>query len=76
MAGSLRELCEDAIESLATCGLVDPRGVRAVWNSYLQAPETPAWTRALSIVVLGHYLKHARSTTLAARAEDHMPARL
>jgi len=73
MAGSLRDICEDAIEHLATCGFVDPRGVRMIWNSYVQAPETSTWTRALSLVVLGHYLKHSASRISAGGGHARIP---
>jgi len=58
MSGPLRAMCEEAIEYLGATGLLDSRGVRAVWASFLREPETPMWSRAFTLVVLGHYLKH------------------
>jgi hypothetical protein len=39
-------------------GLVDKDGVKVLWDSFLADPNERSWTRAFSIVVLGHYLKN------------------
>jgi asparagine synthase (glutamine-hydrolysing) len=57
MAGDLRPLCECALDSLKLSDLLRPGGVEAVWNSFLAASESQAWSRALSLVVLGQFLE-------------------
>ena len=56
MGGPLRELCERALGALRHSGMVDPEGVDAVWRAYLAEPETPIWSRAWTLCVLGAYL--------------------
>src|SRR5205823_829834 len=57
MAGDLRPLCEAALIWLKMSGAVLPDGVDAVWNSFLAAPDSQAWSRALSLVVLGDFMR-------------------
>jgi asparagine synthase (glutamine-hydrolysing) len=57
MRGVLRDLCEDGIRQLKTSALLDPRGVESVWRAFQREPESPAWTRAWSLCVLGDYLR-------------------
>ncbi len=61
MTGPIRELCEDGLNSLKAHGVVPPAGVDAIWNAYLAAPESPIWSRAFMLVVLGFYLKRVHS---------------
>jgi asparagine synthase (glutamine-hydrolysing) len=56
MAGSLRPLCEKGLQVLKTAGLFRPAGIDAIWQGFLREPESPLWTRALTLSVLGHYL--------------------
>lgn len=55
MAGSLRPLCENAIGALCDAGVVDPEGVTSVWREFLAEPDSPMWSRALALVVLGDF---------------------
>lgn len=57
MVGPLREMCEESIGYLQSNWSLDRRGVHAVWTSFLREPETPIWSRAFVLVVLGSYLK-------------------
>lgn len=57
MAGPLRPLCEESMASLKTSGLVAADGVDEVWNLFLRQPESATWSRALSLCVLGNYLR-------------------
>lgn len=56
MHSALRGLCEEALSDLKRSGLVEVRGIDAVWRAYLEAPETQIWSRAFSLCVLGAYL--------------------
>ena len=57
MAGPLRPLCEDGLATLKASGLVWPEGVDAIWQGFLSAPESQAWSRALSLCALGDFLR-------------------
>jgi asparagine synthase (glutamine-hydrolysing) len=57
MRGPIRDLCEHGLLSLKRHGIVHPGGVDSVWNTFLEDPESPAWSRAFSLVVLGLYIK-------------------
>ncbi len=57
MAGPLRPLCEESMASLKSSGLVAADGVDEVWNLFLRQPESSTWSRALSLCVLGNYLR-------------------
>jgi asparagine synthase (glutamine-hydrolysing) len=56
MAGPLREHCEDALARLKSAGLLRPEGVDRIWSAFLADPESPLWSRAWALVVLGSYL--------------------
>jgi asparagine synthase (glutamine-hydrolysing) len=58
MLGPLRDLCEYGLESLKATGLVEPAGVDAIWQQYQQEPESPVWSRAFTLVVLGAFIEH------------------
>ncbi|HWB55275.1 MAG TPA: asparagine synthase (glutamine-hydrolyzing) [Tepidisphaeraceae bacterium] len=57
MLGPLREMCESAMQSLKSLEILRPQGIDAIWNSFLKNPESPIWTRAFGLSVLGVYLK-------------------
>jgi asparagine synthase (glutamine-hydrolysing) len=56
MIGSLRPLCEQGLTALKDTGMLRPKGIDAVWQSFLREPESPLWTRALTLSVLGSYI--------------------
>lgn len=58
MHGPLRPLCEDALVSLKQTGIVNASGIDTVWTEFLRAPETPIWSRAFSLCVLGEYIRN------------------
>jgi asparagine synthase (glutamine-hydrolysing) len=57
MIGPLRERCEAAIASLKQVGGLEPRGIDAIWNGFVAEPESPIWSRAWTLVVLGDYVR-------------------
>jgi asparagine synthase (glutamine-hydrolysing) len=57
MAGPLRAVCEDRIAAVRDCGLLAPAGPAAVWQAFTVRPAGPAWSRALTLVALGDYLR-------------------
>lgn len=67
MAGPLRDRCEQSLAYLKRSGIVVPEGVDRVWSAYLRAPESPMWSRAWSLVVLGAY---AERTSAECDATD------
>jgi len=56
MFGPLRDQCDAAIDSLATCSLFDAGTVRTMWAGYATQGKAIHWSRPLSLVVLGSYL--------------------
>jgi asparagine synthase (glutamine-hydrolysing) len=60
MIGPLRPLCEHALIHLKGEGLLRPEGIDELWSSFLRDPESPIWSRAFTLCVLGIYLKNAR----------------
>jgi asparagine synthase (glutamine-hydrolysing) len=65
MRGQLREFCVAAIDRVKSSSLLSPTGVQQVWDQFEREPESPAWTRALALVVLGSQL-HKLQTMAAA----------
>lgn len=61
MLGPLRELCEQSLADLKRREVLRPDGVDALWRQFLGAPESPIWTRAFTLVVLGNYLRRHAS---------------
>jgi asparagine synthase (glutamine-hydrolysing) len=57
MSGSLRPTCERALEALNGSRLLDASGVSGIWQGFLAEPESPMWSRALALVVLGEYVR-------------------
>jgi asparagine synthase (glutamine-hydrolysing) len=57
MTGPLRATCESGLRTLGESGLVNPRGVDAVWRAFLARPEGHTWSRALTLAALGDYLR-------------------
>lgn len=57
MQGALRPLCEAALNNLKQQASFDVATIDAVWKQFLQAPESPIWSRVWLLIVLGWYLK-------------------
>jgi asparagine synthase (glutamine-hydrolysing) len=53
----LRPLAEEALASLKGAQLLDPAGIDGIWSRFLSEPESLAWSRALTLVVLSSYLE-------------------
>jgi asparagine synthase (glutamine-hydrolysing) len=62
MLGPLRERCDAALTSLKSTGILRTAGVDAVWRAFLADPESPIWSRAFTLVVLGSYVQTTRAT--------------
>jgi asparagine synthase (glutamine-hydrolysing) len=62
MLGPLRERCESALAKLKATGVLRPAGVDAVWSAFLRDPESPIWSRAFTLVVLGSYVQETGAT--------------
>lgn len=56
MLGPLREHCEHSLRLLKENETLQPHGVDAVWSAFLREPESPIWTRAFMLCVLGFYM--------------------
>ncbi len=57
MLTSLRPMCEEGLISLKATGLVNERGVDAIWREFLANPEHRVWSHAFLLCVLGMYLR-------------------
>lgn len=57
MYGPLRDLCQHALVSLKSLGIVRQTGIEELWNAFLDEPESPIWSRTFTLCVLGMYLK-------------------
>jgi len=57
MVGPLRDLCEHSLVNLKATGILRAEGIDAVWKTFVNEPETPIWSRAFTLCVLGIYLK-------------------
>jgi asparagine synthase (glutamine-hydrolysing) len=57
MQGPLADLAKTAINRLKQNGLIESRGIHHIWDGFAREPETPAWSRAFMLVVLGSYLE-------------------
>jgi asparagine synthase (glutamine-hydrolysing) len=66
MTGPLRGLCEDALASLKSNDILRAGGIDSIWNAFLKEPESPIWTRAFSLCVLGHYMAKMTNSQLKA----------
>ncbi len=62
LVSSLRPQAESALASLRTSGVVRAEGVRLVWERFQKQPNSPLWSRAFSLAVLGDYLARHRLT--------------
>lgn len=60
MIGPLRDMCEHGLVNLKQIGILQPKGIEAVWNTFLADPESPMWSRAFTLCVFGLYAKRNR----------------
>jgi asparagine synthase (glutamine-hydrolysing) len=61
MVGPMRSLCEAGLKAAKEVGLLRPEGVDAVWQGFLREPESPLWTRALTLSVLGTFIRQTEA---------------
>ena len=55
--GPLRPLAVESLGTLKRAGVLRPRGIDEIWARFLHEPESPAWSRAFTLVALGSYLE-------------------
>ena len=56
MHGSLRDSCEACIAVVADSGVLEPVGVKEMWNEFSSSSEHVHWVRPMTLVALGNYL--------------------
>jgi hypothetical protein len=66
MFGPLRDECEAAIDAVAECPLIDAAAVRRTWEFFHEQRKYVYWSRPLTLVALGSYLRRA-----AYLSQDH-----
>jgi asparagine synthase (glutamine-hydrolysing) len=57
MLGPLRALSEQSLAVLKETDLLAPPGIDQIWSQFLSEPESPIWSRAFILVVLGSYIR-------------------
>jgi len=57
MTGPMRDLCEHALIGLKSTGCLRKEGIDSLWQSFLSNPESPIWSRAFTLCVLGLYIR-------------------
>jgi asparagine synthase (glutamine-hydrolysing) len=67
MIGPMRDLCQQALLAVKAIGCLRPEGVDAIWDSFLRDPESPIWSRAFTLCVLGFYCQHMGSPSRPLR---------
>jgi len=65
MFGPLRDQCEAAIDAVATCPLMDEATVRRTWQYFFEQRKQIHWSRPLTLVALGTYLRRIASVSRA-----------
>jgi len=68
MHGPLRDSCSESVEAAADSGVFDPVEVRAFWRDFLESSQNVHWTRPMTLVALGAYLRNSRSGQTAISA--------
>ncbi|MCA9305100.1 MAG: asparagine synthase (glutamine-hydrolyzing) [Phycisphaerales bacterium] len=62
MRGSMRPMCERSLESLKSLGVLRAEGIDTIWDAFLREPESPIWSRALTLCMLGVYIERNQVT--------------
>ena len=57
MIGPLKPMCEAALAALKNADVLKEAGIDAIWRQFLDSPESPIWSRAWTLVVLGEYVR-------------------
>lgn len=57
MNGPMRDWCEHALAGLKSTGCLRNEGIDGIWQSFLSNPESPIWSRAFTLCVLGMYIR-------------------
>ncbi len=66
LAGPMRDFAESSVDALQASGLFRREAIDAIWSRFLAEPKSHVGNRALSLVVLGHYIERSRSIWGAA----------
>jgi asparagine synthetase B (glutamine-hydrolysing) len=66
LAGPMRDFAESSVDALRSSGLFRREAIDAIWSRFLAEPRSHVGSRALSLVVLGHYIERSRSIWGAA----------
>jgi asparagine synthase (glutamine-hydrolysing) len=61
MFGELFESCEAAVAEVETLPFLDPRAVRALWNSFVADRQHTYWMKPMLLVALGNYIANSRA---------------
>jgi len=61
MRGPLHDMCATGLSHLKSTGLFESKGIDGIWNSFLREPESPIWTRAFTLCILGLYLRDKKT---------------
>ncbi len=59
MTTSLRDLCEESINSFRRSGIVEGDEVNRTWEAFLKNPEERIWSSAFLMCVVGHYISRS-----------------
>jgi asparagine synthase (glutamine-hydrolysing) len=57
LCGPLADLAAAGLDRIRAGGLLDRAEVERIWDGFRREPESPAWSRAFVLVVLGNYLE-------------------
>lgn len=70
LAGTLRPDAEESIDALATSTLVPEPALRRMWETYIDPRGNLHWSRAMSLVSLGAYLRQHRDRSAQLRKDS------
>jgi len=57
MAGPLKEQFENLLKNVKESGIIDPIGVSATWQDFLEDQTVPTWSRAWMLGVIGAWIE-------------------
>jgi asparagine synthase (glutamine-hydrolysing) len=60
MLGPLAGLCRSGLDEIRSLGFLRNEGVESIWRAFEDEPESPIWSRAFTLCVLGLYLRQNR----------------
>jgi asparagine synthase (glutamine-hydrolysing) len=72
MMGPLRPMCESALDRVRSSGMLERREVDQIWSSFTASPESPGWSSAFVLAVLGTYLESAQGFLRKSGRNDRL----